>query len=143
MDAYTWAAQGQPQIPIEQATAYVVSATQENKSVLVLCSHNFFNRDMVWFYLNCKSASQTHVYQYPELAVDAYTPEFNVTEIVNFCQMNGTEYIMLYEYGGSIPYFDSNLTEQAVYDLLSNTGRFTLQATFGIAPQRIFVMSFK
>jgi 4-amino-4-deoxy-L-arabinose transferase-like glycosyltransferase len=143
LDAYTWAAQGQPQIPIAHATAYVSSATQANQSVLVLCAHNFFNRDMVWFYLNSKSASQTQVYQYPALAADAYSPEFNIGKLVNFCQTNGTGYIMLYEYGGTIQYFDSNLTEQAVYGMLNSTGRFTQQATFGTAPQRIFVMSFK
>ncbi len=142
-DAYTWSAQGQPQIPIAQATAYVASATQANQLVLVLCAHNFFNRDMVWFYLNSKSASQTQVYQYPALAADAYSPEFNIDELVNFCQTNGTGYVMLYEYGGTIQYFDSNLTEQAVYGMLNSTGRFALQATFGEAPQRIFVLSFK
>ena len=142
-DAYSWSAQGQPQIPIAQATTYVASNIQQNQSVPVLFAHNFFNRDMVWFYLNSKSASQTQVYQYPELAADAYTPEFDVTELVNFCQTNGTEYVMLYEYGGTIQYFDSPLTEQAVYSMLNGTGRFTLQATFGTAPQRIFVLSFK
>jgi hypothetical protein len=98
---------------------------------------------MVWFYLNSKSTSQTQVYQYPELAADAYSPEINITELVNYCQTNGTGYVMLYEYGGTIQYFDSNLTEQTVYGMLNSTGRFTSQATFGIAPQRIFVLSFK
>ncbi len=143
IDAYTWVAQGQTQVPIQQATAYISSTTQGNQSVLVLCPYNLFNKDMVWFYLNSKSPSQTQVYQYPELAVDAYTPEFNVTKLVNFCQVNGTKYVMLFEYGGNIQYFDSNLTEQAVYGMLNGTGRFTLQATYGAAPQRIFVMSFK
>ena len=143
LDAYSWAAQGQPQIPIEQATAYVASQTQTNQSVLVLFAHNFFNRDMVWFYLNGKTASQTQVYQYPVLAADAYSPEFNIDELVNFCQTNGPVYVMLYEYGGTIQYFESPLTEQAVYGILNSTGKFTLQATFGEAPQRIFVLSFK
>jgi 4-amino-4-deoxy-L-arabinose transferase-like glycosyltransferase len=143
VDAYTWAAQGQPQIPIAQATVYVASNVHQKQSVLVLCAHNFFNRDMVWFYLNSKSTSQTQVYQYPELAADAYSPEINITELVNYCQTNGTGYVMLYEYGGTIQYFDSNLTEQTVYGMLNSTGRFTSQATFGIAPQRIFVLSFK
>ncbi len=143
LDAYSWAAQGQPKIPIAQATAYVSSVAQTNQSVLVLCAHNFFNRDMVWFYLNSKSASQTQVYQYPALATDAYAPDFNLTELVNFCQSNGTGYVMLYEYGGTITYFDSSLTEQVVYGMLNSTGRFSLQGSFGEAPQRIFVMSFK
>jgi 4-amino-4-deoxy-L-arabinose transferase-like glycosyltransferase len=143
LDAYSWSTQGQPQIPIAQATAYVASNIPQNQSVLVLFAHNFFNRDMVWFYINGKSTSQTQVYQYPVLAADAYSPEFNVTELVNYCQTNGTGYVMLYEYGGTIQYFDSPLTEQTVYVMLNSTGRFTQQATFGTSPQRIFVLSFK
>ena len=98
---------------------------------------------MVWFYLNSKTASQTPVYQYPELAVDAYTPDFNITELVNFCQTNGTKIVMLYEYGGTIAYYNSDLTEQAVFGMLNETGRFNLTETFGTAPNRIFVLSFK
>jgi len=98
---------------------------------------------MVWFYLNAKGPSQTLVYQYPLLAVDAYTPEFTVNDIVDFCQVNGTGLVMLYEYGGTMKYFNSSLTEPAVYGMLNGTGRFTLQDTFGEAPNRIFVMSFK
>lgn len=143
MDAYSWAGQGQPHIPIQQAGAYAASVVQTNKSVLVLCPYNLFNRDMVWFYLNAKGPSQTLVYQYPLLAVDAYTPEFTVNDIVDFCQVNGTGLVMLYEYGGTMKYFNSSLTEPAVYGMLNGTGRFTLQDTFGEAPNRIFVMSFK
>ncbi len=143
LDAYSWVAQGQPQIPIAQATSYVSSVAQTNQTVLVLCAHNFFNRDMVWFYLNSKDVSQEEVYQYPELAADAYAPDFDVAELVNFCQTNGVAYIMLYEYGGTVTYYDSSLTEQAVYGMLKATGRFSLQGAFGEASQRIFVMSFE
>jgi 4-amino-4-deoxy-L-arabinose transferase-like glycosyltransferase len=142
IDTYTWVGQNQPQVPIQGATTYAVSQVQSNQSILVLCPHNFFNKDMVWFYLNSKSASQTPVYQYPELAVDAYTPEFNTTELVDFCQTNGTRIVMIYEYGGTIPYYGSNLTEQAVYGMLNGTGRFNLTETFGVAPNRIFIMAF-
>jgi 4-amino-4-deoxy-L-arabinose transferase-like glycosyltransferase len=143
LDAYSWTAQDQPQIPIAQATAYVSSIAQPNQSVLVLCAHNFFNRDMVWFYLNSKSASQTQVYQYPTLAVDAYTPDFNITRLVTFCQSNGISYVMLYEYGGTITYFDSNLTEQGVMKLLYGTSSFMLVDSFGNHPDKIFVLTFK
>ena len=143
MDAYTWAGQNQPQVPVQEAATYAVSNAQSNESILVLCPHNFFNKDMVWFYLNSKSTSQTPVYQYPELAVDAYTPDFNIAELVNFCQTNGTRIVMLYEYGGIITYYNSDLTEQAVFRMLNETGRFNLTETFGTAPNRIFVLSFK
>jgi 4-amino-4-deoxy-L-arabinose transferase-like glycosyltransferase len=144
MDAYTWVSgNNQAHVPIEQATTYIASKSNTNQSLVVLCPYNFFNKDMVWFYLNNNSPSQTPVFQYPTLAVDAYTPEFNISDFVNYCQTNNTAYVMLYEYGGTIPYYNSNLTEQAVYGMLNSTGRFILQSTFGAAPQRIFVMSFK
>jgi 4-amino-4-deoxy-L-arabinose transferase-like glycosyltransferase len=143
VDAYTWAGRGQPQIPIQQAGMYAASAVQANKSVLVLCPYNLFNRDMVWFYLNAKGSSQTLVYQYPLLAVDAYEPKLNATDLVDFCGVNGTGIVMLYEYGGTMKYFNSSLTAQAVYSMLNESGRFTLKDTFGEAPDRIFVMSFK
>jgi 4-amino-4-deoxy-L-arabinose transferase-like glycosyltransferase len=143
IDAYTWAGQDQPQVPVQQAATYAVSTTQGNQSILVLCSHNLFSKDMVSFYLNSKSANKTPVYQYPEFAVDAYTPEFNVTELVNFCQTNGTKIVMLYEYGGTILYYNSDLNEQAVFGMLNETGRFNLTKTFGTTPNRIFVLSFK
>jgi 4-amino-4-deoxy-L-arabinose transferase-like glycosyltransferase len=141
-DAYTWAAQGQPQIPIQQATEYAASITKNNESILVLCPYNLFNKDMVWFHLNAKNPSQTQVYQYPELAVDAYKPEFNSTELITYCQANGTKAVMLYEYGGNTAYYDSNLTEIGVFAMLNDTGRFSLQNSFGQAPNRILVLSF-
>jgi hypothetical protein len=143
MDAITWAGKDQPQVPVQEAATYAMSKTQSNQSILVLCPHNLFSKDMVSFYLNCKSANKTPVYQYPELAVDAYTPEFNVTELVNFCQTKATKIVMLYEYGGTISYYNSNLTEQAVFVMLNEAGRFNLTKTFGTAPNRIFVLSFK
>jgi len=143
MDAYVWVAGDQSHVPIEQATEYIAPRVIAHQSVIVLCPYNLFNKDMVWFYLNSKSPSQTQVYQYPELPVDAYTPEFDVTAFMNFCETNNTRYVMLYEYGGTIPYFNSNLTEQAVYGMLNGTRRFTQEATFGTEPERIFLMSFK
>jgi predicted membrane-bound mannosyltransferase len=143
LDSYTWAGQGQPQIPIQQAGMYAASIVPANKSILVLCPYNLFNRDMVWFYLNSKSPSQTLVYQYPLLAVDAYTPDLNAVDLVHFCEVNGTGIVMLYEYGGAMTYFNSSLNEPAVYGMLNETGRFALQATFGDAPNLIFVLSFK
>jgi hypothetical protein len=98
---------------------------------------------MVWFYLNSKGPSQTLVYQYPLLAVDAYTPDLNAVDLVHFCEVNGTGIVMLYEYGGAMTYFNSSLNEPAVYGMLNETGRFALRATFGDAPNRIFVLSFK
>ncbi|MGE5575249.1 MAG: ArnT family glycosyltransferase [Ignavibacteria bacterium] len=143
IDAYSWVGQNQPQIPVQEAATYAMSKQQSNQSILVLCPYNLFNKDMFWFYLNSKSASQTPVYQYPELAVDSYRPQFNTTYLVNFCQTNGTKIVMLYEYGETTAYYNSDLTEQTVFGMLNETRRFSLTVTFGTAPNRIFALSFK
>jgi 4-amino-4-deoxy-L-arabinose transferase-like glycosyltransferase len=142
-DAYGWAAKEHLDIPVEQAAAYVAANPLDNKSVIVLCQVNLFNRDMVWFYLNRDGPSQVHVYAYPALAVDAYKPDFNVEAFINYCQTNGTGYILLYEYGGSAGYFNSDLTEQAIFDMLVQTQRFSLQATVGEAPNRVYIFAFR
>ena len=98
---------------------------------------------MLWFYLDAKNPSEnfSQTWQYPELAVDAYTPNFNVSDFISLCQCRNVRYVLLYEFGG-LQYFNSALTEQKIFDMLNETGRFNLQATFGTEPNRIFVMSF-
>jgi hypothetical protein len=141
-DAYVWLNKDRISVPIEQATAYIAEQPSINGSVLVLCPFNRFNRDMVWFYLNSKTESATPVYQYPTEAVDAYPINFNITTLVNYCQTNSTKYVLLYEYEATPTYYLSSLNEQAIYNLLNQTGNFHLEATFGAAPRRMFVFSY-
>jgi 4-amino-4-deoxy-L-arabinose transferase-like glycosyltransferase len=141
-DAYVWVAQDQIQVPIEQATGYAAQNLSSNQSVAVACPMNLFNQYMVNFYLGAKNPSQhNQTWQYPAEAVDAYTPDFNIAAFTALCQQQNAKYVLLYEYGG-LQYFNSTLTAQTVYDNLNQTGKFSLQATFGTAPNRIFVFSF-
>lgn len=141
-DAYVWVSADQIQVSTEDAATYISQRSLVNETVLVLLPFNRFNKDMVLFYLNSKSANPTQVYQYPKLAVDAYPPDFNITELVSYCQTNGTKYLLLYEYESTPTYYGSSLNEQAVYNMLNHTGKFSLEATFGVAPRRMFVLSF-
>jgi 4-amino-4-deoxy-L-arabinose transferase-like glycosyltransferase len=143
-DAYTWVATDQLQLPIEQATDYAAQTLSLNQTLIVACPLNRFNEFMVWFYLNDKTpdANQNQTLQYPHLAVDAYPPVFNTTEFIDICQQYNVKYVLLYESGATKPYFDSTLTEQKVYSMLNETGRFIHQASFGTAPDRIFVLLF-
>ncbi|MGD6806958.1 MAG: ArnT family glycosyltransferase [Candidatus Bathyarchaeia archaeon] len=141
-DAYVWVTEDQIQVPTEEAVLYIASKSPFNGSVLLLCPFNRFNKDMVWFYLNSKSASSIQVYQYPTLAVDAYPFDFNVTQLVGYCQTNGTKFLLLYEYESTPTYYGSSLNEQLVYDMLNSTGKFHVEATFGLAPRRMYVFSF-
>lgn len=141
-DAIVWVSKDRISVPTEEAMTYIASQPQTNGSILVLCPFNRFNRDMVWFYLNSEKENPTPIYQYPMQAVDAYPVEFDITELTRYCQINGTRYVLLYEYEGTPTYYGSSLNEQAVYKMLVETGSFTLEASFGSTPRRMFVFSF-
>jgi len=81
--------------------------------------------------------------QYPELPVDAFTPNFDVNELIALCQEKNIKYVFLYEYGGDFPYFQSNLTAMEVYGKLTvnNSGNFTDEHRVGIFPRTITIFS--
>jgi hypothetical protein len=100
---------------------------------------------MVSFYLWTHGDTSVQVYQYPAQAVDAYTPDFNVTELINQCRENHVQYLFTYEYGGTVTYFNSTLNLQQVYVELYGSGNFTHisdNMTFGANPRRIFLLEF-
>jgi hypothetical protein len=144
-DAYSWVAKDQTQIPIEAATAYAAKRISENESIMVICAQNLFSQDMVRFYLYADGTKHNQVWQYPELPVDTYTPNFNITEFVKLCAQRNVKYIFTYEFGGTVPYFETTLNLHEIYIMLYNSGNFSQisdQASFGINPRRIFVLTF-
>jgi hypothetical protein len=143
VDAYNWATRNQTPLQLEEATTRINHTLNGVGSVAVLCPQNSLNNDMVWFYLNNKKQSQINVWQYPGLAVDTFTPQFNATELINLCQKNNTKTLILYEGQQTTKYFNSNLTEQIVYNALQDSGRFNLSAIFGTKPNRIIILDFK
>jgi 4-amino-4-deoxy-L-arabinose transferase-like glycosyltransferase len=142
VEAYQMVARDQIHVPTQEATDYAASHMQQNQSIMVLCAFNFFNKDMVEFYLQANGSRQNQVFQYPELPIDAFTPNFNVTELIGQCQKNNVKYVLLYEYGGDIKYFDSNLTAMKVYTMLYESGRFTDEYRVGTSPRTITIFSF-
>ena len=142
-DAYVWVNANQFQVPVDQATYYAAQNLDQNQTIVVACPTNRFTMFMVWFYLNIKNPDQNYnqTWQYPQLAADAYTPDFNTNAFIALCQDRNAKYVLLYEYGW-LQYFNSTITEKDVYNMLNQTGRFTLQNSFGAWPNRIFVFSF-
>src|SRR3990170_3163672 len=143
-DAYQMVARDQIHIPIAEAADYAINRMRPNDSLMVLCAINLFNQDMVKFYLQAADGSkQNEVLQYPELPVDAFTPSFNVTELVGLCRQKSVKYVFLYEYGGDFPYFLSNLNAMKVYEELTvnNSGNFTDEYRVGISPRTITIFS--
>jgi len=141
-DAQNWLSTDPAKLPIEQATAYAAQTLGSNQSIVVACPLNVLNNYMVWFYLNAKTPSQSTVWQYPTLAVDAYTPNFNTTDFISLCQQNNAKYVFLYEYSDYY-YFNSNLTSSDISTMLSASGWFVLVNTFGTPPNQIFVFAYK
>ena len=132
-EAYEMTARDQIHIPVEEATDYAVSHMEANESIVVLLPFNMLNQDMVWFYLPADRAGQTQVLQYPELAIDAFTIDFNVTELITLCEEKNVKYVFLYEHADVME----------VYMKLNDTGRFTYEHVVGDVPRSISILSFK
>ena len=75
-------ARDQINIPIEETASYLASHMNLNESAVIVCAFNLLSQDMIRFYLPANMSSD-QIWQYPELAVDAFTPNFNITEFVS------------------------------------------------------------
>ena len=115
---------------------------QQNESIMVLTPFNFFNRDMVEFYIQTTAQRMNKVLQYPVLPVDAFKPDFNVTTLISQCKEQKVKYVFLYEYGAEVPYFQSNMTAMTVYQELDDSGRFVVEHRVGSFPRTITIFAF-
>ncbi len=144
-DIYYNVKQNDIRIEIAQATNYAVAHDPENKSIILLCPFNYFSQDMVSFYLWADGTPQIRTYQYPALAVDTYTPTFNITEFIALCKQDNVKFVFTYENGGTVPYFNTTLNLQQIYEKIYGSGNFSAisnQATFGTNPRRILILNF-
>jgi 4-amino-4-deoxy-L-arabinose transferase-like glycosyltransferase len=144
-DAYYWVAKDQIQVPIEAATNYAAGRLSENESIMVVCPFNLFSHDMVKFYLYADGTKHNQVWQYPELPVDTYTPNFDINEFVTLCEERNVKYVFFYEYGSTVPYFNTTLNLHEIFMDIYDSGRFSEisnETTFGTNPRRIFILSF-
>jgi hypothetical protein len=78
---------------------------------------------MFRFYLP-KNMSSDQIWQYPSLAVDAFTPDFNITEFLNLCVQRNVKYIILYDFGINTKFFNSTLDYTQIQQMIYDTGRF-------------------
>ena len=140
-EAYVWVKFDHVNIPIDDATQYVVERVTPDEEIVVLCAGNYFSADMVEFYLLVFDPNQEQPIQYPELAVDAYKPSFNFTDLVELCENQTVKYLMLFEHG-NCTYYESDWRAQDVLDAMLDTGRFVVEEDFGTFPRRIYVLQF-
>jgi hypothetical protein len=144
-DAYSWVANSQISLPVQEAANYVANRLQPNESVLVLCAFNLFSQDIVRFYFYTNSSINVQVYQYPEYPVDTYTPQFNATQLIAMCEQYNVKYLLVDEYGRNFHYFNTTLTFNDVIENLFNTGRFSWENEdgFGEEHAKILVIKFE
>ena len=140
-DAYDWIETDRIQIPVADSVEYVVEHTTSNDHLVVLCGDNFFSVDLVEFYLLRSDSNREQPLQYPEKAVDAYEPVFNVTWLIETCDELNSKYLFLFEHGNNT-FYESELTSNKVLEIMQETNRFKLEKTFGTAPRRIYVIYF-
>jgi hypothetical protein len=142
-DAYSWVAKDQINVPVQEATNYVVAQLKPGENVMVLCPFNLIDSNLVWFYLNEKTTDNTQVYQYPENPVDTYTPVFNMTELISECIAYNIKYLIVDSYAETFHYFGTTLDFEDFNQTLMSTGMFTYEpVAFWIAPAQIFVLTF-
>lgn len=122
-DSYQMTVRDQIHIPIQEATDYMAGHLDQNQSAVLVCSFNLLNQDMFRFYLP-KNMSSDQIWQYPSLAVDAFTPNFNITEFVNLCQERNVKYIILFDWGPHTTFFNTTLDYAQVQTMIYNTHRF-------------------
>ena len=140
-EAYLWVEFEHVNIPIDEASRYVVERVTPDEKITVLCAGNYFSADMVEFYLLVFDPNQEQPVQYPELAIDAYKPSFNFTYLIEDCEVRNVKYLLLFEHG-NVPYCDPEWRAQDVLDSVLDTGRFEVEMEFGTTPRRIYIIRF-
>jgi hypothetical protein len=143
-EAYQMTSRDQIHIPIEETTNYLANHMNLNESAVLVCAFNLLSQDMLRFYLP-SNMSRDQIWQYPNLAVDAFTPNFNITEFISLCEQRNIKYIILYDFGANSPFFNTTLTYSNVTTLISNTNRFgdpLENPFFGEMPHRLFLVRF-
>jgi hypothetical protein len=116
-------ARDQIHVPIEETANYVASHMGLNESAVIVCAFNLLNQDMLRFYLPANMSSD-QIWQYPDLPVDAFTPNFNITDFVDLCEQRNVRYLILYDFGVDTPFFNTTLTYTNVTQLIYGTGKF-------------------
>ncbi len=141
-DAYLWIEKDHIGVPVKEASQYVADRAALNETIVVLCTSNLFNVNVMKFWLQIYDPNQRPLWSYPEKPVDVYTPILNVTELIEGCETLNAKYLLIYEYG-FLPFYKSEMTFHEVFEMLLSTDRFVYEGVeFGEPHRRIFVISF-
>jgi 4-amino-4-deoxy-L-arabinose transferase-like glycosyltransferase len=141
-NAYYWIEKDHFQVPIKEASQYVSENSASNKTVAVLFTENYFNVDMVKFFLLTSEQGERELWDYPEKKpVDVYKPIFNEAWLIEQCKVLDVKFLLLYEHGDRT-YFQSDWKSYDVLEAMFDSGSFTLEKKFGTYPHQIFVIRY-
>jgi 4-amino-4-deoxy-L-arabinose transferase-like glycosyltransferase len=122
-NSYEMTARDQIHIPVQEATDYIAQHLDGNQSAVLLCPFNLLSQDMFRFYLP-SNMSTDQIWQYPNLAVDAFTPNFNIVEFTDLCVQRQAKYVILYDFGPHTTFFNTTLDYTQVLLAINGTQRF-------------------
>ncbi len=122
-DAYQMTARDQINIPLQETTDYLAAHLDQNQSAVLVCAFNLLNQDMFRFYLP-SNMSSNQIWQYPALPVDAFTPNFKITEFISLCKQYNAKYIILFDWGPHTKFFNSTLDYVEVQTQIFNSQKF-------------------
>lgn len=143
-EAYQMTVRDQIHVPTEETAKYIASHMSLDESAVIVCAFNLLNQDMLRFYLPANMSSD-QIWQYPDLAVDAFKPDFNITEFISLCEQRNVKYVVLYDYGVDTPFFNTTLTYTNVTTMMFESERFGYtgdEPFFGDMPYRTFLVGF-
>jgi len=140
VNASIWVSNYEMDVRLPEAIHYAAAGLDANDSVLMLCPVNVFFKDTARFYMQAYEGKNNQVLQYPVLPVDAYTPMFNLTEMLGICRENQVKYVLLYE-DRWLNYYNSSLSASTVAPLIMSSSMINYTTTFGDKPNRIFVFA--
>lgn len=144
-NAYQMTNRDQVHIPIEEATNYAIAKMNESDAIMIVYPFNLLNVDMMKFYIWAQDRNN-FVYQYPELPVDVYTPNFNVTQLITLCELHNVKYLILYDFEAYAAYYNISFTESNITTIIYESHRFGNQSDqqiFGNPPHRLILLQFQ
>jgi len=79
-NAHYWVKKNHVQVPVKETSQYVSKNSAPNETAAVLFTENYFNVDMVKFFLQTSEQGEKELWDYPEKKpVNVYKPVFNDT----------------------------------------------------------------
>ncbi len=140
VDAFQWISKDQINIPMKDAVDYVSAKMEKDDSLLIVCPYELFSKGIASFYFQIKN-NENRVFQYPDLPVDTFTPNFSIDSLMYGCQEKNVKYILVSQYQLEFHFFNSTLTPQEVTEAIFRSGKLTYQTSIGKGQSEILVFS--